>query len=135
MPDDGRLPVRPPPSTAGFQLVHMLLPQGQRPDAHCALLPSGTRLHRCGGGAMKFKGRLWWYLHILEAIGGKTYDTANPREWLHAFSGEMEKRDPDTINQAHAMGLTNWSHNSDTDTSIIWLTDAGKAWLAKRKEP
>lgn len=44
--------------------------------------------------------------------------------------GEHDGRDPDTFNMAVDAGYTTVSHDSDTDSGNVYLTDVGRAFLA-----
>lgn len=73
--------------------------------------------------------RLWWFLTILNGMGGKSDAGDYAGNWLNTFCNDRPS-DPDTFNLALNLKLTESSHDSDTDESRVWLTDAGKTWLA-----
>lgn len=74
---------------------------------------------------------LFWFLYVLNACGKHGASCADdPWEWVGAFCGDFEPTD--TFNRAVEMKLAGWSHNSDTDEALTWITDAGKEWLADR---
>jgi hypothetical protein len=75
--------------------------------------------------------RLWWFLHVLDACGKRgTHANDEPGEWVAAFCGDVEPKD--TFNRACDLKLAGCSHNTMDETSRVWITDAGKAWLAAR---
>ncbi len=75
-------------------------------------------------------GRLRMFLEILSAAGGIQDATEGRWNWINAFCSEHEGREPDTFNTANQRGFTTVSHDTDTDSGVVRLTEAGKAWLA-----
>jgi len=74
--------------------------------------------------------RLRMFLEILQASCGQADASDYRWNWINAFCGEHEGYEPDTFNTAHDVGYTTVSHDSDTDSGIVRLTDAGRAYLA-----
>ena len=74
--------------------------------------------------------RLRMFLEILAASCGQADASDYRWNWINAFCGEHEGCEPDTFNTAHDAGYTTVSHDSDTDSGIVRLTDAGRAYLA-----
>jgi len=68
-------------------------------------------------------------LEIIAAMGGVTgaSDFGAPN-WLDYFCNDVEPLD--TFNQASKGGYLRVTHDSDTDVSMAYLTDAGHAFLA-----
>lgn len=74
--------------------------------------------------------RLRMFLEIMSAAGGEQDATDYRWNWINAFCSEHEGREPDTFNTANQRGFTTVSHDTDTDTGVVRLTDAGRAYLA-----
>jgi hypothetical protein len=74
--------------------------------------------------------RLRMFLEILAASCGQADASDYRWNWINAFCGEHEGCEPDTFNTAHDAGYTTVSHDSDTDTGTVYLTDAGRAYLS-----
>jgi hypothetical protein len=74
--------------------------------------------------------RLRMFLEILSAAGGTSDAGDYPGSWINAFCETHEGRSPDTFNLAINKGYARSSHDSDTDHSVVYLTDAGRAILA-----
>lgn len=75
--------------------------------------------------------RTWWLLFILSKSGGQANASDERWDWINAFCEDRDN-DDDTFNLAADDGLIRVSHNTDTDQSTAYLTDAGKAALAAR---
>lgn len=73
---------------------------------------------------------LLWFMKVLNACPGRGRVDAgdwagNPINlWSDDFAPE------DTFNRAIRLGLAQSSHDSDTDCGSIWITDAGRLWVA-----
>lgn len=76
------------------------------------------------------QGRELMFLEILSAMGGKSDSSDWPGSWVNAFCEEHEGRNPDTFNAVEQRGFTQVSHDSDTDHSVVYLTEKGRARLA-----
>jgi hypothetical protein len=85
--------------------------------------------------AIAREGRLRMFLEILSAMGGSSDASESEYLWINAFCEAHEGAAPDTFNIADARGLTWVTHNTDTDHSVVTLTDAGRAWLSLPPSP
>lgn len=72
--------------------------------------------------------RLRLFLAILQGAGGETSGNDETWNWINYFCDDGWPLD--TFNQASKEGLTRVTHDSDTDNSVVYLTDAGKAFIA-----
>ena len=79
--------------------------------------------------------RLRLFLEILSASCGEADASDYRWNWINAFCSGHEEREPDTFNMAADAGYTTVSHDSDTDSGIVRLTDAGRAYLAASPTP
>jgi hypothetical protein len=73
--------------------------------------------------------RLWWFLTILDKSSGQASADDCRWNWINAFCDDRGN-DTDTFNLARDQNLTRVTHDSDTDSGNVYLTDAGRAWLA-----
>jgi Lar family restriction alleviation protein len=76
------------------------------------------------------EARLRMFLEILSAMGGKSDASESKWSWINAFCEPHEGGSPDTFNLAIERGYTRSTHDSDTDHSVVWLTEAGSAALS-----
>ena len=72
--------------------------------------------------------RLRWLMHIMARVREEDASDCD-FNWVSAFCDDRGNKD-DTFNIAIDRGLSRVSHDSDTDNSICWITDAGKAFAA-----
>lgn len=72
--------------------------------------------------------KLRLFLSILQSAGGQTSGSDDPWNWINHFCDDAEPLD--TFNQASKRKLTRVTHDSDSDVSWVYLTDAGKAFIA-----
>lgn len=79
--------------------------------------------------------RMRMFLEILSAAGGHSDCSEWDGAWINAFCEGHEGQSPDTFNQAIDLGYTRSTHDSDTDHSVVYLTDAGRAILALQSPP
>jgi hypothetical protein len=79
--------------------------------------------------------RLRMFLEILAAAGGEQDATDSKWNWVNAFCSEHEGREPDTFNFANQRGFTSVSHDTDSDTGVVRITAAGRAYLAAAPTP
>jgi hypothetical protein len=84
-----------------------------------------------GGDAREDKLRS--FLSILAAAGGQTSGNDDKWNWINYFCDDAEPLD--TFNQASKRKLTRVTHDSDTDNSVVYLTDAGRAFIATPPAP
>lgn len=81
-------------------------------------------------GDMAQEQRLRMFLEILSASCGQADASDYRWNWINVFCDEHEGREPDTFNLAEQRGYTTVSHNTDTDEGMVYLTDAGRAFLS-----
>lgn len=74
--------------------------------------------------------RLWWFLKIIEGAGGNTNASDGSWNWINSFC-EDRGNDTDTFNIASGNKLISVSHDSDTDHSEAYITDAGRKYVAE----
>lgn len=70
--------------------------------------------------------RMAMFLETLQAMGGQSDASDYSWNWINAYCEAHEGQDPDTFNSAEQYGFTTVSHDSDTDQSTVYLTDAGR---------
>jgi len=76
------------------------------------------------------EGRLYMFLEILSAAGGQSDAGDWPGAWINAFCEAHEGRAPDTFNLAINRGYARSTHDSDSDHSVVYLTDSGRSFLS-----
>ena len=76
--------------------------------------------------------RMAFFLEILASMGGQSDASDYKWNWLNAFCAEHEGQEPDTFNEAVNRGFTTVSHDSSTDESTVYLTDAGRNSIETR---
>jgi len=75
--------------------------------------------------------RLRMFLEILSAMGGQSDCSESKWSWINAFCEGNEGTDPDTFNRSIGLGYTRSTHDSDSDNSMVWLTNTGRDFLSK----
>lgn len=74
--------------------------------------------------------KLHLFLSILASASGETSGDDSKWNWINYFCDDAEPLD--TFNQASKRKLTRVTHDSDSDVSMVYLTDAGRAFIASR---
>ena len=72
--------------------------------------------------------KLRLFLSILASANGEACGSDSKYNWINYFCDDAEPMD--TFNQASKRGLTRVTHDSDSDYSVVYLTDAGRAFIA-----
>lgn len=117
--------------------------QPSKASARALILKGFTELHRIGDLALKMRdkvgtgvvvetapgpdAKLRLFLAILADAGGEASGNDDKWNWINHFCDDAEPLD--TFNQASKRKFTRVTHDSDTDNSIVYLTDAGRAFI------
>ncbi len=72
--------------------------------------------------------KLKLFLSILQSAGGQTSGNDYPWNWINYFCDDAAPMD--TFNEASKRKLTRVTHDSDADDSVVYLTDAGRKFIA-----
>lgn len=73
-------------------------------------------------------GKLKLFLSILQSAGGEASGNDDKWNWVNYFCDDAEPLD--TFNQASKQKFTRVTHDCDSDNSVVYLTDAGRAFIA-----
>ncbi len=72
--------------------------------------------------------KLKLFLAILASANGRCSGGDYPWNWINYFCDDVEP--VDTFNQANDRKLIHVGHDSDSDNSEVYMTDAGRAFIA-----
>lgn len=75
------------------------------------------------------KRRVLAFIRHLNKLGGccEIYDSGH--EWHDRYCGDYEPTD--TYNRAHELGWARTTHDTSSDDSTLFITDAGRAALTE----
>lgn len=101
------------------------------PPSHSENAPRESGVSGQQHAAMEQKDeRLFWFLCILNSMGGTSDASDGMYDWYQTFCGDRGN-DDDTFNLALAKGYTRVTHNHDWDTSTVHLKDEGLAYVVR----
>ena len=85
-------------------------------------------LEAFGAAKARTDSKLKLFLMILASANGEANASDSKWNWINYFCDDAEPLD--TFNQASKRGLTRVTHDSDADYSEVFLTTAGRAFIA-----